>query len=58
MYIGEMVLLNGHLYRFGSGLFFRGLSKMVLAPIDIIIILAAGAITALTCLLINKKSKD
>ena len=58
MYIGEMVLLNGHLYRFGSGLFFRGLSKMVLAPIDIIIIIAAGAITALTCLLINKKSKD
>ena len=58
MYIGEMFLLNGHLYRFGSGLFFRGLSKMVLAPIDIIIILAAGAITALTCLLINKKSKD
>lgn len=58
MYIGEMFLLNGHLYRFGSGLFFRGLSKMVLAPIDIIIIIAAGAITALTCLLINKKSKD
>ena len=58
MYIGEMFLLNGHLYRLGSGLFFRGLSKMVLAPIDIIIILAAGAITALTCLLINKKSKD
>jgi hypothetical protein len=58
MYIGEMILLNGHLYRFGRGLLFRGLQKMVLAPIDIIIILAAGAITALTCLLINKKSKD
>ena len=55
MYIGEMILLNGHLYRFGRGILFRGISKMVLAPVDIIIILLAGAVTAFTCLLMNKK---
>ncbi len=27
MYIGEMILLNGYLYRFGEGFFFRGLFK-------------------------------
>ena len=58
MYIGEMILLNGHLYRFGRGILFRGISKIVLAPVDIVIILAAGAITALTCLLMNLKQKN
>ena len=58
MYIGEMILLNGHLYRFGRGLLFRGLKKMVLAPIDILIIVLAGAVTAVTCLLINKKQNN
>lgn len=58
MYIGEMILLNGHLYRFGRGILFRGISKIVLAPVDIVIILAAGAITALTCLLMNLKQNN
>ena len=39
MYIGEMILLSGHLYRFGTGFFFSGLPVIVLAPADIIIIL-------------------
>ncbi|MBR3700947.1 MAG: hypothetical protein IKM96_04320 [Clostridiales bacterium] len=58
MYIGEMFLLNGHLYRFGRGLLFRGIPGMVLAPADILIIAAAGVITAVICVFINKKSND
>ena len=58
MYIGEMFLLNGHLYRFGRGLLFRGIPGMVLAPADILIIAAAGVITAVICVFINKKSNN
>ena len=49
MYLGEMVLLNGNLYRFGEGFLFEGLGRLVLAPVDIIVILAAGLITLLIC---------
>ena len=53
MYIGEMILLSGNLYRFGSGFFFYGLGAIVLAPVDILIILASGCITALVCDVVN-----
>lgn len=46
MYIGEMILLHGRVYRFGSGLFFDGIGVLVLAPVDILVILAAGGLTA------------
>lgn len=49
MYIGEMVLLSGHLYRFGSGFFYDGLAGIVLAPVDILVILASGCINAVIC---------
>lgn len=49
MYIGEMILLNGGLYRFGSGFFFDGIGKLVLAPVDLLVILISGGITALIC---------
>ncbi|MBR5349567.1 MAG: hypothetical protein IK125_10145 [Lachnospiraceae bacterium] len=45
MYIGEMILLHAHLYRFGTGFFFDGLPGIILAPVDIIVILAAGVVT-------------
>ena len=45
MYIGEMLLLSGNLYRFGSGWFFDGLGVLVLAPADILVILVSGAVT-------------
>ena len=45
MYVGERILLHGHLYRFGAGLFFDGLPAIVLAPVDLIVILAAGIVT-------------
>lgn len=46
MYIGEMILLSGHLYRFGTGFFFQGLPAIVLAPADICVILLPGCISA------------
>lgn len=46
MYIGEMILLNGHLYSFGMGFMFGSLPGIAFAPIDLLIIPAAGCITA------------
>ena len=54
MYMGEMILLSGHLYRFGSGFLFDGLAVIVLAPIDILIIIASGCINAVICYVLNK----
>lgn len=56
MYIGEMILLSGHLYRFGSGFLFDGLAGIVLAPIDILVILASGCISAAICHALSKRS--
>ena len=55
MYIGEMVLLNGHLYSLGSGFLFAGLPGIVFAPIDLLVILFSGFITALLFTLLNKE---
>lgn len=55
MYIGEMILLSGHLYRFGEGVFFDGIPGIVLAPVDIVIILLSGGITAGLSHLVHKK---
>lgn len=60
MYLGEMILLNGYLYRFGEGFFFRGLwnapyddyypaelfGTIGPAPIDLLVILSAGLVCA------------
>ena len=57
MYLGEMILLHAHLYRFGEGFFFRGLPGIVLAPVDILVILMAGGITYLLMrFVISRKS--
>ena len=53
MYIAEMFLLNGHLYSFGSGFMFEGLPGIVFAPIDLLVILLSGCITALVFALLN-----
>ena len=45
MYIGEMILLSGHLYRFGDGFLFDGIPGIVLSPVDILMILLSGMIT-------------
>lgn len=46
MYIGEMCLLNGHLYRFGTGFLFTGIPGIVFAPIDLLVVLSSGGICA------------
>lgn len=56
MYIGEMILLKGHLYKLGTGFLFNPIPVIVLAPVDILIILASGFITALIFLLLNKNT--
>lgn len=54
MYIGEMILLSGHLYSFGTGFIFDSIPGIVLSPIDILIIVAAGCITLFTFGFLNK----
>ena len=55
MYIGEMVLLSGNLYRFGEGFIFDPIPGIVLSPFDILIVLLSGAITAMIGRLISSK---
>lgn len=57
MYFGEMILLHGHLYQYGTGYFFRSLSGIVLAPIDVCIVLISGCISAGIFSRLNKKAQ-
>ncbi len=54
MYIGEMFLLSGHLYRFGQGFFFDGVPLIILAPVDLLIIIASYALTHIILHFTNK----
>ena len=54
MYAGELILLSGNLYRFGSGAFFEGLSGISLAPVDIALILLSGVLTWAVASLLNR----
>jgi hypothetical protein len=56
MYIGEMILLSGHLYRFGDGFFFAGIPGIVLAPVDIVVIIASGAVAAIIANAVRNKN--
>ena len=61
MYIGEMILLNGHLYSFGEGFFFNSIPRIVLAPADLMTVAVSGCITALIFNGLNRrcfKSKE
>jgi hypothetical protein len=55
MYAGELILLSGHLYRFGTGFFFDGLGALVLSPADLLIVLLSGGLTAAICIALNRK---
>lgn len=57
MYIGEMILLSGRLYRFGRGFFFDGIVGTVFAPVDIWIILLSGGVTAGICCWLNRNNR-
>lgn len=56
MYIGEMILLHGHLYRLGDGFLFRPIPYIILAPVDLFIILGSGGITMVVMQLLNGKT--
>lgn len=58
MYIGEMLLLNGHLYSLGSGFLFKSLPCIVFAPIDLLIVFLSGCVTALVFTLFNNNRDD
>lgn len=58
MYIGEMVMMNRNLYRFGEGVLFDPIGACPLAPIDLAVILASGAVTFLILSLIRGKSPN
>ena len=54
MYIGEAAMMSGNLYRFGTGWFFEGLPGFTLAPVDLLVILLAGALTWLLIRLVRR----
>lgn len=56
MYIGEMILLHGHLYGFGEGFLFNSMPGIVLAPADLLTIVISGGITALIFRWLNRKN--
>jgi hypothetical protein len=45
MYIGELVLMGGALFKYGSGLLFEPVSPLPLSLVDIAIILFSGLVT-------------
>ena len=57
MYVGEMILLSGNLYRFGTGFLFNAIKGIVLAPVDILVIIASSTITAIISNAIRVKNK-
>ncbi len=57
MYLGELLLLDGNLYRFGRGFFFEPMGVVPFAPVDIAAILFSGLITALIASALAPKSR-
>ena len=57
MYVGELVLMGGILFKFGSGFMFDPLGACPLAPIDYIVIVLSGVITYLILFLIRQKER-
>jgi len=55
MYVGELILMGGELFRFGSGFFFEPLGSIPFALVDILVIIASGAVTYVIMTLVNKK---
>lgn len=53
MYVGEMILLHGHLYSLGTGFIFDSIPGIVFAPFDLLTIVVSGCVTALIFTLLN-----
>ena len=56
MYIGELILMGGVLFKFGSGFIFEPLGMTPFAVVDIIVILSSAIITYVIEMKLNKKS--
>lgn len=54
MYLGELILLDGSVYKFGSGFFFDPLIPLPLAFVDFCIILLSGGSTYFTLKKLNR----
>ena len=55
MYIGEMCLMNGHLYLLGSGILFESIPGIVFSPFDLLTVIASGVITGVIFRAIERK---
>jgi hypothetical protein len=53
MYIGELILTGGKLFSFGSSFFFRAMGIIPFAPVDMLVIIASGALTYLIMYSLN-----
>ena len=58
MYIGEMVMMNKQLYRFGTGFLFEPMGPVVLSPVDALIVVLSGVVTYLILFCIRKKGAN
>jgi hypothetical protein len=58
MYLGEMILLSGHLYIFGEGFLFDGLGNFGFALVDLIVIFASGVICAMIQIALSREKAN
>jgi hypothetical protein len=57
MYIGELVLMGGVLFKYGNGFFFEPIEAFPFSTADIVIILVSGVITYIVMQLLNNPCK-
>lgn len=57
MYIGELVLMGGTLFKYGNGFFFEPIAAIPFSLVDIIIILVSGVITYIIMHRLNNSHK-
>jgi len=55
MYVGELVLMDGKLYIFGTGFLFTPISEIPFSPWDFTVMLLSGVLTSILLLLLNEQ---
>ena len=58
MYVGELILMGGVLFKFGSGFLFEPMGSCPLAPVDFFVITLSGVITYASLFLIRRREKS
>jgi hypothetical protein len=58
MYLGEQVMMDGTLFKYGKGFFFEPIVAIPFAPIDILIILAGGLGTYIILTLFSEENSN